>query len=107
VAVARNAAANPAEERPAGKAGNLRFVYRTERIISAALKGARMNKVTVEEVENRLSRGGDITLVDARSAEAWSKSDIKAAGAIRIPPDNADDHTADVSRDDYIVTYCT
>ena len=66
-----------------------------------------MTKVSVEEIEDRLSRSEDITIVDSRSADAWSKAEIKAGGAIRIPPDEAEKHIADVSRDDYIVTYCT
>lgn len=66
-----------------------------------------MNKITIEEIEDRLNRGDDITLVDARSADAWNESDVKAGGAIRIPADDAEEHIADVSRDDYIVTYCT
>ena len=66
-----------------------------------------MMKVSVEEIEDRLSRSEGITIVDSRSADAWSKSEIKAGGAIRIPPDQAEKHIADVSRDDYIVTYCT
>lgn len=65
-----------------------------------------MTKITVDELRERLA-GGDVSLVDARSAEAWGKSDVKAAGAVRIPPDEAEKHFADVSRDDFIVTYCT
>lgn len=66
-----------------------------------------MNKITIKEVKDRLNRGDEITLVDARSADAWSGSDVKAGGAIRIPPDAAEEHLTDVPRDDYIVTYCT
>lgn len=67
-----------------------------------------MTKVTVQEVQGQLSRkDGRITIVDARSPDAWNKSDVKASGAIRIPPDEAEAHIADVRRDDYIVTYCT
>ena len=45
--------------------------------------------------------------MDARSADAWNRSDIKAGGAIRIPPDEAEEHIADLRRDDYVVIYCT
>ena len=69
--------------------------------------GNNMTKVEVREVEERLKNGENVTLVDSRSADAWAGSDIKAGGAIRIPPDNAEEHIAEVSRDDYIVTYCT
>lgn len=66
-----------------------------------------MTKIEVNEVEERLNRGEDITVVDTRSAAAWSESDVKAAGAVRIPPDEAEKHITDVSRDDFVVTYCT
>jgi len=67
-----------------------------------------MTKVTVEEVAGELGRkDGRVTIVDARSADAWNDSDVKAGGAVRIPPDEAEKHIADVRRDDYIVVYCT
>lgn len=66
-----------------------------------------MTKVPVEEVETRLNSGQETTFIDSRSDDAWSKAKVKAGGAIRIPPDEAEKHFADVSRDDYIVTYCT
>jgi len=67
-----------------------------------------MTKTTVEEVQNRLKGGGNrLAIVDSRAAEAWNNSEVKASGAIRIPPDEAEKHVADISRDDYVVTYCT
>lgn len=67
-----------------------------------------MTKVTAKEASERLSgNNGRVTIVDARAADAWNESDIKAGGAIRIPPDETEKHIADVSRDDYIITYCT
>jgi len=67
-----------------------------------------MTKVSIEEVEKRLNEGGeDVTIVDSRSDAAYGESDIKAAGAIRIPPDEAEKHIADVNRDDHVFVYCT
>jgi rhodanese-related sulfurtransferase len=66
-----------------------------------------MTKVDVDEVAERLNRAEDITIIDSRSEDAWNGSDIKAGGAIRIPPDEAEDHIADVRRDMFAVTYCT
>ena len=66
-----------------------------------------MTKVGVEEVGRRLADGEDITIVDSRSADAWNESDVKAGGALRIPPDDAEKHIADVKRDTFVVTYCT
>ena len=66
-----------------------------------------MTKVTVEEIRNRLNRGEDMTIVDSRAPHVWNEADFKAGGAIRIPPDETQKHIADVSRDNYMVTYCT
>ena len=66
-----------------------------------------MTKVGVEEVGRRLADGEDITIIDSRSADAWNESDVKAGGAVRIPPDDAEKHIADVKRDTFVVTYCT
>ena len=66
-----------------------------------------MTKVTVDEVGRRLRAGEDITIVDSRSDDAWSKSDIKAGGVIRVPPDEAEQHIADIKRDSFVVIYCT
>ena len=66
-----------------------------------------MKKVSIEEVSKRLNEEDKVMFVDARSPEAWEKADLKLPGAVRIPPDEAEKHLADVSRDDYIVTYCT
>jgi rhodanese-related sulfurtransferase len=65
-----------------------------------------MTKVTVEDIANRLN-DKHLTIVDSRAPKVWDETDVKASGAIRIPPDEAEKHIADVSRDDYVVTYCT
>jgi len=66
-----------------------------------------MTKVTTDVVRHRLDNNEQITIVDARSGHAWDEAETKAGGAVRIPPDEAEEHIADVSRDDYIVIYCT
>ena len=67
-----------------------------------------MRKVTADEVQKRSNADGShMTVVDSRSADAWNNSDIMAAGAIRIPPDDAEKHIADVRRDDFVIVYCT
>jgi rhodanese-related sulfurtransferase len=66
-----------------------------------------MTKTTIQEVESRLGGNKNLTIVDSRAAQVWDEAEIKAAGAIRIPPDEAEKHIADVSRDDFVVTYCT
>lgn len=66
-----------------------------------------MTKVTTDEVVRRIEKGGKVTIVDSRSEDAWNDSDIKADGAMRIPPNDAEKHLAVLDRDDFIVIYCT
>jgi rhodanese-related sulfurtransferase len=66
-----------------------------------------MRKVTVDDARERLADHERVAIVDARNAEAWEKAKKKGAGAIRIPPDAVEEHISDVSRDDYIIVYCT
>ena len=66
-----------------------------------------MTKVTVDDVRKRLEAGEDIVIIDSRSEHAWDESNLKAGGALRIPPDDAEKHIADVKRDRFVVTYCT
>lgn len=66
-----------------------------------------MTKVNTKEIEDLLNRGEKVTFVDSRASHVWYEAEVKAAGSVRIPPDEVEKHLADVSRDDYIVTYCT
>jgi len=66
-----------------------------------------MKKITADEVKERLDLGERLTIVDSRSAPAWDSAKEKAAGVIRVPPDEAEDHIADLNRHDHIVIYCT
>jgi rhodanese-related sulfurtransferase len=64
-------------------------------------------RLTAQEVAERLARGEPLAIVDARSAEAWSKADVQAKDAIRVPPDQAADRIPGVPRDRAVVAYCT
>jgi rhodanese-related sulfurtransferase len=66
-----------------------------------------VTRVTPEEVRERLARGEKFTFVDARNEEAWSESDVRLPGAIRIPADDAEKRLGDLPKDRTIITYCT
>ena len=68
---------------------------------------ATATRVTPEEIRERLARKEQLTFVDARNSEAWSESDEKLPGAIRIPADEVAKHVGDLPRDRTIITYCT
>lgn len=69
--------------------------------------GNEVARVTAQEVRERLARGEPLAIVDARSADSWSKSDTQAAGSIRVPPDEAAQRAAAVPQDRAVIAYCT
>ena len=66
-----------------------------------------VTRVTPEEVKERMDRGERFTFVDTRNDEAWSSSDVKLPGAIRIPADDVEKRVGDLPEDRTIITYCT
>lgn len=65
------------------------------------------DRISPEEVNARILAGEPILFVDARSAEAWSKSDRKIPGAIRAAADDVESHLDEIDRRATVVTYCT
>ena len=77
-------------------------------LISTQSGGLTMaNRITVEDLRDRLDRGGDIFFVDTRNPTAWAEAETKLPGAIRVPADQVEQHLADIPRDRTVVTYCT
>lgn len=64
-------------------------------------------RVTVEEVKARMDRGEPIVFIDARNPKAWSESDTKLPGAIRVPVDELGQHLKEIPRGRALITYCT
>jgi rhodanese-related sulfurtransferase len=67
---------------------------------------------TIDEVKSLLDSGYRLIFIDARSEEAWAKSDKQIPGSIRIAPDRADELAAAIPKAAIpkgatIVTYCT
>jgi rhodanese-related sulfurtransferase len=66
-----------------------------------------VQRITREELKRRMDAHEAITIVDARSEDAWNNSDVEMPGAIRVPPENVEKHLSDIPRDRMVVTYCT
>jgi rhodanese-related sulfurtransferase len=70
-----------------------------------------VDRVTVEEVTKWMDRGEAVVFVDTRNPQAWSQSDEKLPGAIRIPADEVERHLGEIPKSSptelRIVTYCT
>jgi rhodanese-related sulfurtransferase len=70
-----------------------------------------VDRVTAEEVMRWMDRGQAVVFVDSRNPQAWSQSNEKLPGAIRIPADEVERHLSEIPKSSagerYIVTYCT
>lgn len=65
-----------------------------------------VERITPEEVYEHMQEDGDIVLLDVRRA-SWNESDVKAKGAIRINPDEIEEHLDELLKDKLIAAYCT
>ncbi len=64
-------------------------------------------RITVDDLRKRMEAGEDFSLVDARDAQAWAKSDVMMPEAIRLPLDSLEENIAKIPRDRPVVAYCT
>jgi rhodanese-related sulfurtransferase len=53
-----------------------------------------------------MESGEDVLLLDVRRG-SWGRSDVKAKGALRIPPDEVESRLDEIPKNKLIVTYCT
>ena len=74
-----------------------------------------IRRVTAEEVNGRMNRGEPVVLIDTRNPQAWSQSNEKLPGAIRIPAGEVERHLNEIPNGGpeggpegrWIITYCT
>ena len=66
-----------------------------------------VRRVSAEEVKSRLERGEPLVFLDCRNPKAWSESNAKLPGAIRVESDRVKEHLDEIPRDKPIVAYCT
>ena len=64
-------------------------------------------RVTADEIIERMNRGEKFTFLDNRNPKAWSESDEKLPGALRVPADELEKHLYQIPSDRTIITYCT
>jgi rhodanese-related sulfurtransferase len=79
--------------------------------MAKATQQGTVDRVTAEEVMRRMDRGEAVIFVDTRNPQAWSESNEKLPGAIRIPAGEVERHLNEIPKsgpkDRWIVTYCT
>lgn len=64
-----------------------------------------VNRVTPEEAHEKWEKG-EAVLLDVRRG-SWNESEVKAEGAVRIPPDEIELHYTELPKDKEIIAYCT
>ena len=64
-------------------------------------------RISAEDAKARLARGEPIVFLDSRNPKAWTESDVKLPGAIRVEADRVRDHLSEIPRGRPIVAYCT
>lgn len=79
--------------------------------MAGATRHEEIDRVTAEEVKRWMDRGEAVVFVDTRNPQAWSQSNEKLPGAIRIPADEIEQHLSEIPKSAAgrrrIVTYCT
>ena len=63
------------------------------------------SKITIHDAKGRMDRDEELLWVDARSPEAWEKSDVKLPGAIRM--NGADELMKTIPANRALITYCS
>jgi rhodanese-related sulfurtransferase len=64
-------------------------------------------RISAADVKRRISAGEEFTIVDTRNPHAWAEANDKAAGALRVPVDEADVKAPGLPREKPVVAYCT
>ena len=64
-------------------------------------------RITVKELKEKLDRGEGVALLDVRNPTAWSRSDVRLPGAVRIAIDDLDSRADAFDRTKDVVAYCT
>jgi rhodanese-related sulfurtransferase len=68
---------------------------------------AEAQRITVQELKERMEGGEDFTIIDVRNPQAWSESDTMIPEAIRVPVDQLEGNLPRISKGRSVVAYCT
>lgn len=64
-------------------------------------------RITVEQLKEKIAKNEPVTIIDARSDGSYNESDKQIKGAIRLTVDDIQAHIKELPRDREIVAYCT
>jgi hydroxyacylglutathione hydrolase len=63
-------------------------------------------RIASEEVKARMDRGEKPFFVDVREDNAWERSGVKIAGALRMPEEEVERRLNELPQDRPIIVYC-
>ncbi|HKP88027.1 MAG TPA: rhodanese-like domain-containing protein [Blastocatellia bacterium] len=66
-----------------------------------------VTRITVDELNERMNRGEQFTILDTRNPQAWAEADTKLPGAIRVAANDVEAHLSEIPRDRAVISYCT
>jgi hypothetical protein len=90
-------------ERPVGYGTTLSKTSSPNQNAPSSLTPGEVPTISMAEVNEKLNKGADITIVDVRSADDYKKFHLP--GAISIPYAELNQRSSDLSRQDEIVVY--
>ena len=64
-------------------------------------------RISASEAKERFDSDPEVTFIDTRSDEAWSKSDAEIPGSIRSSLNTLEQHLTEIPHGRPIITYCT
>jgi membrane protein DedA with SNARE-associated domain len=71
------------------------------------IRGLQVARITPEELNEKVDSGSELVILDLRSSSAARQDPETIPTAIRVSPDQIEEHTRDLSRDREIVLFCT
>ncbi len=66
-----------------------------------------VQRITAKELRRLMEKHDPVAILDTRAPDAWKSSDVQIPGSIRVPPDEVQEHLAEIPHDRLIVAYCT
>ena len=70
-------------------------------------KALRLARISVQELHERMNAGGQVVLLDVRSASAQERDPARIPGALMVQAEDIEETLRNVDRDDEIILYCT
>lgn len=65
------------------------------------------NRISPDETNARVLAGEPVLFIDARNPKAWANSNRKIPGAIRITPEEIEQHLEEIDETSTVIAYCT